>query len=608
MSDTNNSPREGRIAVLPPELANQIAAGEVVERPASVVKELVENALDADATKVFVTILGGGRRRISVVDNGHGMSRGEARLCLERHATSKVRTFEDLGNISSLGFRGEALPSIASVSRFSITTRREEDLEGTTVRVSGTESVEVLPAACPVGTEVAVEDLFFNTPARFKFLKTEATERRHITEVMMRLSLARPVIHVRLVAEGKTVVDAAPCAHMIERASAVLGTAVSQHLFPVREPATRGNVVVTGLFGAPRAIRRNTSGLHTFVNGRFVRDQRIQAAIRTAYSGFLEKGQYPVVVLQIAIPPEEVDVNVHPAKTEVRFHQPDLVFRAVRAALVDGLADAPWVPNAGKKRVYTLHGDGESAAPELRLSGARLPEREPVQETLAVTRRVGPPDSLGGWWTSGDSPRVDPGSVTRHDYFSSLAVIGVLRATYILCQDDDGLVVIDQHAAHERITFERLKDVYSGHHRQVQALLLPVQLELDALQTQTLQEQVPFFEKMGFEMDAFSADTFILRSIPAVLLGASYQRLIRDALDELAESGHSERVDEAMDAVLSRMACHGSVRAGDQMAPEESRALLQQMDQIDFRANCPHGRPVYFRMVWAEIEERFERR
>ena len=609
MSVTNHGLQEGIIAVLPPELANQIAAGEVVERPASVVKELVENALDAQATQVFVTVEGGGRRKISVVDNGFGMSRGEARLCLERHATSKVRTFEDLGNISSLGFRGEALPSIASVSRFSLTTRREEDLEGTTVRVLGTESIEVAPAPCPVGTEVTVEALFFNTPARFKFLKTEATERRHITEVMMRLALARRSIHIRLVAEGRTVMDAGPYVDMADRASAVLGTAVSEHLYPVLGEARRGNVTVTGMFSAPHAFRRNTSGLFTFVNGRFVRDQRIIAAVRTGYSGLLEKGQYPTVVLRIMVPPAEVDVNVHPAKIEVRFHQPDLVFRAVRAALIDGLAEAPWVPQGKGKRLYTLHGAGDGEVPKLRLSGGRLPaENEPVQETLAITRRADPESSLGGWWTSREPPRLDPASVTRHDYFASLSVIGVLRSTYILCQDDEGLVVIDQHAAHERITFERLKEVYAGHHREIQALLLPVQLELDALQSQTLEEQVPFFEALGFELDAFSEGTFVLRSVPAVLLGASYQRLIRETLDELAQSGHSQRVDEAMDAVLSRMACHGSVRAGDQMAPEESRALLSQMDQIDFRGNCPHGRPVYFRMSWEDIERRFERR
>lgn len=627
MQQTSQAPQDGVIAVLPPELANQIAAGEVVERPASVVKELVENSLDAGGQRISVTIEGGGRRRIGVTDDGCGMSPEEARLSLQRHATSKLRTFDDLRHITTLGFRGEALPSIASVSRFSLTTRRESDLEGSRIQVHGGEIVDTAPASCPAGTEILVDELFYNTPARLKFLKSEGTERRHISEAMTRLALARPNIHVKLRAEGRVVIDAAPCIDLKERVSAVLGTKVSDQLYQVPDGVRRGDVTVRGLFSSPSVARRNSAGLYTFVNGRYVRDQRVLAAIKMGYGTLIEKGRFPTVVLYIELPPEDLDVNVHPAKTEVRFHHPDHVFRAVRASVVDGLSEAPWIPKSGKARkVYTLEA-GEGAVfeprPSLHLTGGAWAP-EPVQETLAIGRRfdgVAPagegsgrgPESRGpgGWWTSGIEPKAagltDPGAPPRHNYFSDLSYLSKLGTVYLLCQDEEGLVVIDQHAAHERITFERLKAIYIGHHRHVQSLLLPIQLELDGGQVETLRDHRPFFEAMGFEVDAFSDDSYVLRSVPAVLLGASYQRLIRDALDELAHSGHTQRVDEAMDAVLSRMACHGSVRAGDRMAPEEVDALLRQMDAIDFRGNCPHGRPVYFRMGWAEIEKRFDR-
>ena len=609
------SSQSSRICVLPTELANQIAAGEVVERPASVVKELVENSLDAGATRITVTIQGGGRRLISVLDNGCGMNPEEARLSLERHATSKVRTLEDLTEIETLGFRGEALPSIASVSRFSLTTRTEGDLEGVKIGVVGGDVGSTEPVACTAGTEIEVRDLFFNTPARLKFLKTEMTERRHIAEAMTRVALSKPDVHVKLVSEGRTVIDAAPCIDLKERVSAVLGTAVADQLFPVKIPAERGNVTATGLFSSPKATKRNSSGLYTFVNGRFVRDKRIIAAIRTGYSGLLDKGVFPTVGLYIDLPANEVDVNVHPAKTEVRFHQPDMVFRAVRAALVEGLAEAPWVPGTKEaKRVYTLDSSityqpGDEDTLSLRpTAGEGDRGFEPVQETLSLSSRLDTNESLGGWWTSRVGADVGPQTVPRHDYFNTLSYLGKLGTTYLLCQDGEGLVVVDQHAAHERITFEGLKAIYSGNHRQIQSLLIPIQLELDPVQVETMREHTQFFETMGFEIDLFSDDTFVVRAVPALLLGASYQRLLRDALDEIAVTGHSDRLDEAVEAVLSRMACHGSVRAGDRMMAQEVEELLRQMDQIDFRGNCPHGRPVYFQMDWAEIEKRFERR
>ncbi|MCA9564261.1 MAG: DNA mismatch repair endonuclease MutL, partial [Myxococcales bacterium] len=528
---------------------------------------------------------------------------------------------------ATLGFRGEALPSIASVSRFTLTTRRPDDLEGTEVSVVGGEIQHAKPAACPAGTEIAVEDLFFNTPARLRFLKTEATERRHINTMLSRLALAHPEVHVVLESDGRVLLEASPCTSLIDRAHVVLGAEVASELYPIAKGAHRGEVRLTGLFGAPSETRRNTNGMFTFVNGRFVRDRRIQAAIQVGYSGLLEKGTYPTVVLHLDVPYDQLDVNVHPAKTEVRFNEPDLVFRVIRGSLIDGLAETPWVPTpsaTGKGRTYQLKSG--SAAPmfdaggdDFSLVSQHLPKivPDPIQETLPGVGRLSPSASLdgrGGWWTStADRSPAPSGGLQRSDvppdgYFQSLNYVGRIGGLYLLCEDPDGMVVIDQHAAHERITFERLKGVFKGHHREVQSLLLPLHLELNRSRRDVLGENLSFFADAGFEIEPFSDDSYILRAVPAVLQQSSYARLINDALDELEQTGHTERVDEAVEAVLSRMACHGSVRAGDRMEPEEVRAMFRQMDAIDFRANCPHGRPVYFRLSWIEMEKRFERR
>ncbi|MBN1947653.1 MAG: DNA mismatch repair endonuclease MutL [Bradymonadales bacterium] len=611
----------GRIAILPTELANQIAAGEVVERPASAVKELVENAIDAQATQVDITIAGGGAQLIEVRDNGQGMSRQEATLCVERHATSKIRQAEDLYAIASLGFRGEALPSIASVSRFKLVTRRPDDLEGTAIEISGGQIEAVRPAACPPGTEVTVRDLFFNTPARLKFLKTEQAERRQIVDAVARLALGQPQVYLRLVHQGNLQIDAPPANELRDRASSVLGHRLAERLYPILPVEGFDYVEVNGLLGDPQLVKRDSGGIYLYVNGRFVRDRKIQAAIMMAYAGLVDRGLYPTVILQLALPPQAVDVNVHPTKAEVRFHEPDLVFRAVRRALLDSLASAPWLPESRKatQRSYTLReaGAGPLLAGQQPDRGAlldrlrkRLPDQVAVQQTLPGTHRSTLVESsVGGWWATGDLQSDQTGQpvLRPSQYFRSLKYIGQLGATYLVCQDEEGLALIDQHAAHERILFERLKDTYAGHHRQVQSLLLPVQLELDRSQLTTLEEYSAFFTSCGFEIEPFSASTVVIRAVPAVLVGSQYDRLIREALDELASSGQSQRLEEAVEAVLSRMACHGSVRGGDQLAPQQVQALLAQLDDIDFRGNCPHGRPVLFRVSYAEIEKRFER-
>lgn len=606
---TDTAAGRGVIELMPDDLADQIAAGEVVERPASAVKELVENALDAGATRIRVELEEGGLDLIRVVDNGSGMSRSDAEMCIRRHATSKVKVRADLDAIMTLGFRGEALPSIASVSRFTLLTKPHAELGGTRVRVEGGKLVDVSSAGAPPGTEIAVRDLFFNTPARLKFLKTRATETRHVVEGIQRLAMANPGVGFTLLHNGRKVVDLPAVEEVSDRLFGLFGQKESEGLFPL-EYAEQDGVSCTGFFGKPTLSRRTTSGIWAFVNGRFVRDKTILGAVRVAYQGMVDKGRHPVVVLFLSVPPQAVDVNVHPAKIEVRFHQSDAVFRAVRRSIANSLSAGPWVP-AGP----ASHADGGAGSkwrPESRTAvpgawvgheddGAQAnlpvrayelyasdhaPRRESMQSFGASARRSGEPAG----------------------YFESLHYIGHFRGTYLLASDGDAMVVVDQHAAHERITYEELRTSWRDRRYDAQPLLVPHILSLNSLRAATLRDNLEFFQRLGFEIEPFGDNDFAIKVGPAVLKSAKHERLIVDALDELSESGQSGTIDEAIDAVLIRMACHKSIRAGDTLTIEEVYRLYRDLDQVDFGANCPHGRPVYFTMSLEELETRFDRR
>ncbi len=620
-----------RVSVLPPELANQIAAGEVVERPASVVKELVENSLDAGARSLTVTIEEGGRHLIRVEDDGCGMEREDALRALERHATSKITTVEDLFAIGTLGFRGEALPSIGSVSRMEVQTKPAGAVAGTRIFVEGGVISEIEEVGKAPGTTVVVEELFFNTPARLKFLKTPNTESRHITEMLVRMSLSRPDVRFRLKRDGTVRLDLPRAESLKDRILAVLGREVYDDLYPTFDyPAIHG-VVARGYFSKPGHSQRTARNMYTFVNGRFVQDRTIRAAIKRAYDRMLQKGRYPSVVLFLDVPHGLVDINVHPAKTEVRFEDTQPIFRAVYHAVADALAEAPWLTE-GNTKTYQLgprrvYGDGEEASDEeapsmirpgalavkpMNGGGRRLSEQQAGRPELWKAQR--------GFKATGltplrEPPRVDLGEAgvmppddEEGAYFSTLKVIGQFRRAYILCEDASGLVVIDQHAAHERLAFEVLKENFQRDHGQRQPLLFPVRLELDAMRAVVMAEHREFFLDAGFEIDHFGEQTYVLKEIPAALQGADQERLIRDALDDLSEVGNTARVEEAVDSVLSRMACHSVVRGPTELTTAECEALLVDMDQIDFRGNCPHGRPVYYRISLFELEKAFDRR
>ncbi|MBA2663975.1 MAG: DNA mismatch repair endonuclease MutL [Bradymonadaceae bacterium] len=644
--ETNRRPQAPRrVAVLSPELANQIAAGEVVERPSSVVKELVENSLDAGARRVEITIEHGGRNVIRVEDDGCGMEREDALRALERHATSKITCVDDLFSIGTLGFRGEALPSIGSVSRMEIRTKPHGELSGTRLYIEGGLLHEVEDVGMAPGTAITIEELFFNTPARLKFMKAPATESRHITEMLMRMALSRPDVGFVLRRDGKVRLNLPPVERLKDRILELLGREVYDDLYATFEYPSIGGVLARGYFSRAGHTQRSATNIYTYVNGRYVNDRTIRAAISGAYRMLLDSGRYPSVILFVDVPFNLVDVNVHPAKTEVRFHDTQPIYRAVYHALADALAQAPWLDNAAKSYALRPRGAVDNDAGELgrRLVSPAMAQLEPLN---ARHRRLSEIEAgrEGGGFTSpffgtieGDSereslqqgfglaaasplglpPRIDLGELAsappidgegRSAYFSKLRVIGQFRRAYIVCEDASGMVVIDQHAAHERIAFERLRLLFSTEHKQTQPLLFPLRFELDALRADCLEENIAFFESAGFEIEPFGGQSFVLKSVPAVLSSARHERLIRDALDDLTNLGRSDRVEEAMEAVLSRMACHSVVRGPTPLGIEECEGLLEQMDAIDFRANCPHGRPVYYRIPLMELEKAFERR
>ena len=663
-----NTPR--RVSVLPPELANQIAAGEVVERPASVVKELVENSMDAGAGRVEVTIEEGGRALIRIEDDGCGMSREDALRALERHATSKITCVDDLFNIGTLGFRGEALPSIASVSRVEIKTKPHGEISGTRIVVRGGHVEVVEEVGMPAGTTITVEDIFYNTPARLKFLKTPSTESRHITEMLIRMGLSRPDVRFVLKRDGKTRLDLPVAQDVKDRILAIMSREVYDVMYPTFEfPAVNG-IVARGYFSKPGHVQRTANNIYVFVNGRYVNDRTISAAIKGAYGTLMERGKYASIVLFLDVPCELVDVNVHPAKHEVRFNDTNSVYRAVYHAISDALAEGPWVKREAKSasRVYALSKRDDSSDAQAAASSQVFTPTSTTIEPLGATHRrqhqmdasalqlsrynyrndQGPspkgmeqPPELGpkityhdmspgalkerqqGFSAQGAQPLSEPPKVTISEqapgehhvaieasegYFSALRVIGQFKRQYIVCEDASGLVVIDQHAAHERVGYERLKALFATEHKEHQPLLFPKRIELDTLRSDIMSEHLDFFIKAGFEIEHFGGQSYALKSVPAVLQKANVDKLVRDVLDDLAYHGRTNRLDEAMDAILSRMACHSVVRGPTVLSNEECMALFEQMDAIDFAANCPHGRPVYFRISLMELEASFDRR
>ena len=579
-----------KIKILPEILSNKIAAGEVVERPASVVKELVENALDANSTSISIEIEKGGRSLIRVSDNGTGMNRDDAMLAMERYATSKIFKDTDLFEINTLGFRGEALPSIASVSRFSLVTRDEDSNAGTEIIVEGGKVKKVSEVGAPPGTMVTVKQLFFNTPARRKFLKTVSTEMGHIADIVASIALGWPDVRFRLVHNGKVIKNWSAANNPVDRIADVLGRDLTNNLHKIESSA--GHVSIAGWTSSPQVTRSTSRGIYVYVNGRFVRDRVIQHALFEGYGGRLMKGQFPMATLFINLPFDQVDVNVHPAKNEVRFVRQEKVHEAVKMAVAEvlDLADRPeWTT-------------------------ARLPETEPPGERPRISEPMidfGRPKKV--------TPVQHPASTTQHQAssiqaalwekkrFGDLRVMGQFHNTYILCESADGLVLIDQHAAHERILFEKLKDKSSSASKSAQKLLIPETIDLGYREADILTKLIPDLEELGLAIEPFGGNTFVVKAVPALLGNREVKPLVIEIVEKMAQIGFTPGLEKAIDQCLLLMACHGAIRANQHLSDRQIKELLDQLDKCDNPSHCPHGRPTWISWTTRSLEKSFGR-
>jgi len=574
-----------KISLLPESLASRIAAGEVVERPASVVKELVENALDAGAKEISVWVEGSGVSLMRVSDDGEGITPEELPLALERYSTSKFKDEADLFRISTLGFRGEALPSIAAVSKLEIVSRTRHEAAGARLKVEGGRKGEPEVTGSPVGTTVEVRDLFFNTPARRKFLKSPATELGHILDVINRMALARGDVHFRLYHAGKMLCDHVAAPRSQDRLRQVLGAEMAAGMAPFSW--SRGRTRITGSLSLAPSSFSNSRYLFAYVNRRFVRDRILTHAILKGYETLLMKGRYPAVLLYLDIPFEEVDVNVHPAKYEVRFRRQSEVYDAVVEAIRGGLKreakrPAEKIVQAGERTVLEIH---ESPLPYpptssevgLELSRAGFAECE---------RDIG---------------NIRPG------FFSSLEILGQVLGCYLVCASRRGVALIDQHAAHERVAFEKMRHQLDQGEIERQNLLIPQLLELPVAEAALLEQSLGMVEPLGFSVEAFGPNTFAIKAVPALFPPGDFREVLRRMVAELAEVGRSAALGEGLEERLMTIACHSVIRANRKLEREEIRALLRELDQIDFATQCPHGRPVLLEFTQEQLERMFKR-
>jgi DNA mismatch repair protein MutL len=596
-----------QIRILPEQLCNQIAAGEVVERPASVVKELVENALDAQASKIVVEIEAGGKRLIRITDNGHGMDREDAFLCLERHATSKLRSEADLFHLQTLGFRGEALPSIAAISRLRLRTRTAEALEGWEIQIDGGAVRHAEAIGMPVGTLIEVRNLFFNTPARRKFLRRDETEAGHISDTITKLALACPQVQFQLVNNGRRQIDLNRQKNLTERVAGLLGRSLLKDLLPV-DGELQG-MRLHGLISQPSLNRSATGSQFTFINGRYIRDRLVQHALREGYRHLLLKGRHPVVVLFLEMAPEQVDVNVHPTKHEVRFRDQSVVHDFIVQTLQNTLRSAGSQTTAPTVVRPVAVAVDKGSWPLLAPSGSTTEGLADHSASVAEGRAIYPVEPPEEVCDAQDLPDL-LSVASAHEpesYYARLRVIGQFCDSYILCEDQQNLLLIDQHAAHERIGFEKLRAQYRDRGVERQGLLFPLVLDFDHREAASLAEHETELQRFGFELECFGGNSFVLKEIPQVLGDIEAERLIRDVVVELTSFGGSSLVEERIEQLLVLMACHRVIRANQQLSKAEIDYLLQELDQVDFNGYCPHGRPVVQRLTLAEIERMFKR-
>lgn len=582
----------GFISLLPENVFNKIAAGEVVERPSSVVKELIENSIDAGATSLRISIEKSGMKTISVLDNGSGMDADDAILCFEPHATSKIRTESDIFNISTMGFRGEAMPSIASVSKVKLRTRKHDAIEGLEVIINGGKFISETPCGCACGTEITVSDLFYNVPARKKFLKGEITEEKHIFETVLLLALAHREISFELKSDGKTIFTSSADESLLPRLSLFLGKEIAENSFPLNHEENNYNI--SGFVSKPSITRNSRREQRFFVNGRPIKSILLYSAVREAYGSLIMHAAFPSVTIFLELPAMDIDVNVHPAKLEVRFRHErlvsELVINAIRKVLHPAVTPLPSVSIS--KVPFSAIFDSSKVEYTIK-------ERQEESSLLPVQHNDTDNRS--------DEKNIQTSSIKNTlltlPGCGYLKVIDILNKTYILAVSDIGLVVIDQHAAHERIIFERLLKDFSKSKLQ-QELLIPVTLDLSRMELQLLKKHTEAFGNIGFGIDFFSENTVMIHSVPASIKTENVSGLISNLLNALIEQNTGNKVDET---VIARVACRLAVKAKDELSILEANKLISDLSKCDLPFNCPHGRPTVINISLKELEKRFGR-
>lgn len=607
----------GKIRILSDNVVSKIAAGEIVERPASVVKELVENSIDAKSRSIKIELESGGKKLIEITDDGEGMSRDEALLSLERHATSKIKDINDLFSVKSLGFRGEAIPSIASVSRFKITTRISDDVIGTMITGEGGKIRKVEEIGCPSGTKIQVKNLFYNTPVRLKFMRKIETELSNVLDIVQRQAMSRPEIGFEVVNSGKTILNLPRRDNTIGRLSDIFPNTELQIISAESE-----GVKISGFMSSPLDTRSTTHKMFTYINQRAVRDKFLTRVIIDAYGKMLEKRKFPQGAIFIDIPTPEVDVNVHPTKNEVRFRNQRLIAELIRTAILQMLRDAPWiksykarVENTVSEFLHTknLEPNYDNAPSYNKTQRIFAEEVEEVQRQdqsdqtvfrneIKQSRHIGHEFHISQDKSAGDK-LFDGGGL-----YSDLKIVGQIRELYIVCASESGMVLVDQHAAHERINYERLRRAYLDDKAlEIQELLVPEVLEFPAYESSLINKHIKDFESLGLRIEEFGNNSFLIRSVPALLKNVDSANLVKDVISEIAGDGKEETISEKIDLVIATMACHSSITAKFELSFDEMKALLKELDRMEFPHCCPHGRPVAQELSYYEIERMFKR-
>lgn len=599
-----------KIKILPEIIANKIAAGEVIERPASVVKELIENSIDAGATVITVEVVEAGKKLIRVTDNGCGMSPKDAELAFFRHATSKISTLEDLNAISTLGFRGEALPSIAAVSKVELITRLPNSVSGTRVRVVGGNITEVSETGAPAGTRISVNNLFYNTPARLKFLKSDNTELAHILAVLNRFALCYPEISFRLYVEGKETINLSPTRDIRERAGFVFGAEADEELLYFQE-LSLPYAQYEGLISKPTFTRSSWQDFYVYVNRRYVVNRLVTTAIYEGYSTLLSVKRYPIGAFFIKIDPKEIDVNVHPTKREIRFRNEKAIYEEIKSVIEKTLSSVSLIPELKHREA-----EKKIISPPEQITAIKKMDSKKESEPTSIS-------TVSSTITSQEAPSIEKHFTPDHIPLSSeetkdaflpearfpeLIPLAQLDDTYILCRAGEDLMIIDQHAAHERILYEQLMPKVKQSLPVAQVLLLPVTVELNPKEAIILKEHLAELEKCGLEVDHLGGNTYIIRAVPEIAIHTDYRALLLDIIDSFASSTTEKLPTQTMKEEQTIMAiCRAAVKAGDKQHMLEWKTLVSELQKTHSPYTCPHGRPTVVRVSKEELKRRFKR-